>query len=298
MPEGDTVYRAARKLDRALTGHELVRTDFRVPRHATVDLSGATVTTTISRGKHLLTRIEHGEDHWTLHTHLKMEGSWHVYDAGGRWKRPAHQARVVLSVDERQAVGFSLGIVELLPSADEDSVVGHLGPDLLGPDWDETDALRRLLADPTRPVGEVLLDQTNLARASDESSVAKTGTPRSIGEALLDQRNLAGIGNMWMAETLFLTGVNPYAPVPDVPHLSKVINMAYRLLQANKERAIQSSTGSVRRGEERYVYGRAGQPCRRCGTRVQSGEQGAPGRQRVTFWCPHCQPRPNHMPDG
>jgi endonuclease-8 len=261
VPEGDTVYRAAGKLDRALSGHELVRTDFRVPQLATTDLAGATVTETISRGKHLLTRIAAGADRWTLHTHLKMEGSWRIYAADERWRRPAHQARVVLATSERLAVGFSLGIVELLPTADEDSVVGHLGPDLLGPDWDEAEALRRLLDDPARPVAQALLDQTKLA----------------------------GIGNMWMAETLFLTGVNPHVPVPEVPNLAKVITMAYRLLQANKERAVQSSTGSVRRGEERYVYGRAGQPCRRCGTRIRSSEEGPPGRERVIFWCPACQ---------
>lgn len=258
MPEGDTVFRAARLLDRSLSGDVLTRTDFRVPQHATADLAGATVLETISRGKHLLTRI--GDD-WTLHTHLKMEGAWRVHQPGQRWQRPAHQARVVLETTRKTAVGFSLGIVELLPRDREHEAVGHLGPDLLGPDWDETEALRRLLEDPDRP----------------------------LHEALLDQRNLAGIGNMWMAETLFLTGLDPRLPIPQVPDLRKVVNLAYRLLQANKERAIQASTGSTRRGQERYVYGRAGQPCRRCGTRIRSDELGPPGRERVTYWCPSCQ---------
>ena len=162
MPEGDTVWRAARSLDRALAGQILTSTDFRVPQLATVDLSGAKVLRTLSRGKHLLTRIESREA-WTLHTHLKMEGSWHIYQHGQRWRRPADQARVVLSSESRQAVGFALGIVELLPRHREADVVGHLGPDLLGPDWDEHEALKRLCADPDRPVHEALLDQTCLA---------------------------------------------------------------------------------------------------------------------------------------
>jgi endonuclease-8 len=268
VPEGDTVFRTARLLDRALTGRVLTTTDFRVPQHATADLSGGTVVGTVSRGKHLLTRIDRdsptGIEAWTLHTHLKMEGAWRVLERNQRWPRPAHQARVVLTTDDAVAVGFSLGVVELLDRADEESVVGHLGPDLLGPDWDPDEAVRRLLADPDPP---------------------------EVGVALLDQRRLAGIGNMWKAETLFLTGVNPWTPVAEVPDLSKVVNMAYRLLQANKDRAVQATTGSTRRGETFYVFERSGHPCRRCGTRVQSGEQGPPGRERITYWCPTCQPR-------
>ena len=131
MPEGDTVYLAAKKLDRGLTGQVLTASDFRIPSLATSDLSGATVTGTVSRGKHLLTRFDNGV---TLRTHLKMEGSWHLYRPGTRWRLPTHQARVVLSTHEWTAVGFSLGVTELLPRAEEESVVAHLGPDLLGPD--------------------------------------------------------------------------------------------------------------------------------------------------------------------
>ena len=138
MPEGDTVFRAARLLDKSLTGQVLTGTDFRVPQHATADLTGGTVTGTVSRGKHLLTRIDRGDEAWTLHTHLKMEGTWKVLEAGRPWPRPAHQARVVLDTATKQAVGFSLGIVELLERDAEDIAVGHLGPDLLGPDWDAT----------------------------------------------------------------------------------------------------------------------------------------------------------------
>lgn len=260
MPEGDTVYRAARTLHRALSGHPLVRTDFRVPQLATTDLTGATVTETASRGKHLLTRFDAGADRWTLHTHLKMEGSWRVFGAAQRWDRPAHQARVVLATAERQAVGFSLGIVELLPTADEESVVGHLGPDLLGPDWDESEALRRLLADPYRPVGQALLDQTNLA----------------------------GIGNMYVAELCFVSGVHPQSPVGKVSDLTRMVRRAKQMLDLNKERASQSTTGDLR--EPFWVYRRDRQTCRRCGTPIEVNQVGEPGRERATYWCPSCQP--------
>ncbi|WP_340538223.1 DNA-formamidopyrimidine glycosylase family protein [Nocardioides sp. GXZ039] len=264
MPEGDTVYRAARVLDRALSGRVLTRTDFRVPALATVDLSGATVTETVSRGKHLLTRIRPGDGGaaQTLHTHLKMEGSWRVVPDGRRWPRPAHQARVALSVDGTTAVGFSLGIVELLPSAQEDSVVGHLGPDLLGPDWDPDQALVRLLAEPDRP----------------------------LAEALLDQRVLAGLGNMYVAELCFLSGVHPRSPVRSVPDPTRMMRRAHQLLDLNKERAVQSTTGNLRERERMWVYRRDRSACRRCGTPIEIAMTGPAGRERATYWCPSCQP--------
>lgn len=264
MPEGDTVYRAARLLDRKLSGAVLTATDFRVPQHATVDLAGAAVETTTSRGKHLLTRIVHGEDRWTLHTHLKMEGAWRVLDTDQRWPRPAHQARVVLRTATRAAVGFSLGIVELVPTADEGDVVGHLGPDLLGPDWNEDEALGRLLDDPDRPVVE----------------------------ALLDQRNLAGIGNMYAAELCFVAGLHPLAPVGSAPDLRRVVRRARQMLDLNKERPVQSTTGSLRERERMWVYRRDRSACRRCGTPIEVAMRGPAERTRATYWCPRCQPVP------
>jgi endonuclease VIII len=255
VPEGDTVWRAARHLDQTLTGQLLTATEFRVPAYATLDLAGQPVTGTVSRGKHLLTRI--GEDH-TLHTHLKMEGSWHLYKPATRWRRPAHQARVVLRTAEWVAVGFSLGITEVVRRDEEESVVGHLGPDLLGPDWDEDEAVRRLQRDPDRPVGQ----------------------------ALLDQRNLAGVGNMYMAELCFLAGVHPATPVAAVPDLRRLVRRAKQVLEVNKERVEQATTGDLRRGRTHWVYPRAGQPCRRCGTRIVTAELGG----REAFWCPRCQP--------
>ena len=286
MPEGDTVWRTALHLDKALTGAVLLETDFRVPAHATLDLSGRTVEATLARGKHLLTRI--GPDH-SLHTHLKMEGSWHLYKPGTRWRRPAHEARVVLRTEDWTAVGFALGVTEVLARDAEDTVVGHLGPDLLGPDWDEHEALRRLLADPDRPVGDAILDQRNLAGANTQIST-ESGWRREIGEALLDQRCLAGIGNLYKAEALFVAGVNPYIDVSEVPDLRKLVRVARRMLMVNRERVRQTTTGVDRRGQENYVYGRAGQPCRRCGTRIETGSQGPAMQKRVTFWCPSCQP--------
>ena len=261
MPEGDTVWRTALHLDKALTGAVLLETDFRVPAHATLDLSGRTVEATLARGKHLLTRI--GPDH-SLHTHLKMEGSWHLYKPGTRWRRPAHEARVVLRTEDWTAVGFALGVTEVLARDAEDTVVGHLGPDLLGPDWDEDEALRRLLADPDRPVGD----------------------------AILDQRNLAGIGNLYRSELCFLAGVHPRLPVGEVPDLPRLVRRARSVLEANKERVEQTTTGDVRKGRQTWVYRRDKQPCRRCGTTIRVEMQGPETRERASYWCPSCQPDP------
>jgi endonuclease-8 len=256
------VWRTARRLDRALTGHELSATDFRVPSLATVDLAGGRVLRTRSRGKHLLSRIETADERWTLHTHLKMEGAWSIYLPHQRWRRPAHQARVVLTTPERVAVGFSLGIVELLPTSQEEHAVGHVGPDLLGEDWDAAEAVRRLAEQPHRP----------------------------LREALLDQKNLAGIGNMYAAELCFIAGVHPDLPVGDVPDLTRLVHRAHQMLDLNKDRAVQATTGDLRDGRRFWVYRRDRQPCRRCGTPVEVAMGGEPGRERAQYWCPRCQP--------
>ena len=247
----------ARRLHGALAGRVLTRSDFRVPRFATADLTGQTVTETVSRGKHLLTRTDAGI---TVHTHLRMDGSWRVRPAAER-VTGGHRIRLNLANGQWQAVGYLLGIVEVLITAGEQGAVGHLGPDLLGPDWDPAEAERRLRADQARPAGE----------------------------ALLDQRNLAGIGNVYKAETLFLRGVDPWRPVGEIGDLAALVGLAQRLLEANKERPGQVTTGVRRRGEETWVYGRAGRPCRRCGTPIRSADQGRDPDGRVTFWCPRCQ---------
>ncbi|HWG62619.1 MAG TPA: DNA-formamidopyrimidine glycosylase family protein [Streptosporangiaceae bacterium] len=258
MPEGDVVWAAARRLHEALAARALTRSDFRVPRYATTDLTGRVVTEVVSRGKHLLIRVAGG---LTVHTHLRMDGAWRIRPAGAR-VREGHQVRLVLANDQWQAIGYQLGVVEVLPTAGEGRVVGHLGPDLLGPDWDRGEAVRRLLANPGRPVGE----------------------------ALLDQRNVAGIGNLYKAEALFLRGIDPWCATGNVDDPGALVELARRLLDANKARVGQVTTGVWSRGEETWVYGRGGRPCRRCGTTILTGEQGPDAEGRVTYWCPRCQP--------
>ncbi|MBM0259699.1 zinc finger domain-containing protein [Micromonospora sp. 4G55] len=267
MPEGDTVWNTARVLHRALAGAALTGSDFRVPQLATTDLTGWTVRESASRGKHLLLRLAAPEGrsdvrHWTLHSHLRMDGAWRAYAPGERWgARPAHLIRVVLRAPSAVAVGYHLHELALLPTAEEESLVGHLGPDLLGPDWDAAEAVRRLAAHPEA----------------------------TIGEALLDQRNLAGVGNLYKCEVLFLRGLSPWTPVGAVPDLAGTVALAQRLLAANRGRWTQSTTGSLHRGGTSYVYGRRAQPCRRCGTAIRKEELG----ERVTYWCPRCQPAPD-----
>ena len=257
MPEGDTVYRSAKNLAAVFDGTRLTRCDIRVPKFATVDLTGDRVHAIVSRGKHLLMRV--GE--YTLHSHLKMEGSWHIYRNGTRWRRPGWQARAIIANDEYTAVGFELGLFEVVERADEHSVVGYLGPDLLGPDWDAERAVANLASDPER----------------------------HIGLALLDQRNLAGLGNVYRCELCFLRGVLPTRPVADVNDLPRMVALAKKLIEANKDRVERTTTGTLR-GDTDWVYGRAGKPCLRCGTRIMKGELGDDALQlRNIFWCPRCQ---------
>jgi len=262
VPEGDVVWSTARRLHEALAGRVLTRSDFRVPRYATVNLTGQPVTEAVSQGKHLLIRTGNG---LTVHTHLKMEGSWRIRPAdAGPPRKNAHQVRLVLANAEWQAVGYLLGTTEVLPTAREHQVTGHLGPDLLGPGWDAAaaaEAVRRLTGDTGRP----------------------------IGEALLDQRNLAGLGTWYAAEMLFLQGIDPWRGAGDVKDPEALVTLGHRLLDANKARVGHTSTGDTRPGRESWVYGRAGRPCRRCGTLIKRGEQGPPGQERLRFWCPNCQ---------
>lgn len=310
MPEGDTVLQTATRLHEALAGQVLTRSDLRVPRFATADLSGRTVLDVTARGKHLLTRIEGG---LTLHSHLRMDGAWRVYAPDERWRGgPGHQIRAILANTEHIAVGYRLPVLELLRTSEEDRAVGHLGPDLLGPDWDPGPALDRLLAAPERP----------------------------LGEALLDQRNLAGIGNVYKCELCFLARVTPWLPVGALPDgaLPRIVTLAERLLNANRDRPTRTTTitselrtppplgprtgtesgpgagagsgaaaGSgpgaggqaerprarparhpVRVQERLYVYGRARRPCLRCGTPIRLADQD----DRPTYWCPGCQSGP------
>lgn len=287
MPEGDSVYRAAARLREALAGKELIRFDLRVPRFATADLTGFTTLDVVPRGKHLLIRFgqaapdpETGANatpgatpgaiphpRLTLHTHLRMDGTWRILPAttgtpsGARAPGPAQEIRVILGTTTHTAFGYRLPVVELLRTTDEHRAVGHLGPDLLGPDWDEATAAANLLAAPARP----------------------------LGEALLDQRNLAGIGNIYKAELCFLAQVTPWTLVGDLPAatLPRLAAAAHRLLDANKDRH-RNTTGSRRPGQDLFVYGRTHRPCLRCGTPVRESPQDG----RPTYWCPRCQSGP------
>lgn len=256
MPEGDNVFRTARQLHEALAGRIITRFDIRVPGSATADLRGETVSDVIPRGKHLLLRA----GGVTLHSHLKMEGEWHIYPAGGRWRRPGHTARAIVGNERADAVGFDLAMVEVLPTADEQRVVGHLGPDPLAADWDPAEAARR--------VG---------------------GDARPVHVALLDQRNIAGLGNIYVNEVLFVRGILPTTPGTDVD-APALIDTGARMIRANRDRSRRVFTGDARPGRGMWVYGREAKPCRRCGTPVKAGAIGArPTAERNVFWCPVCQ---------
>jgi endonuclease VIII len=261
VPEGDSVWKTARRMRGHLVGRTVTRSDFRVPQLATVDLAGQQVTAFESVGKHLLTRFSGG---LTLHTHLRMDGSWTVTGPGKHLPRAfADEVRLALHTDGPTGWALRMPVMDLVPTEREADVVGHLGPDLLG-DWDEDEAVRRLSTDPQRP----------------------------LVEALLDQKNLAGLGNLWAVETCFLRGRSPWTPVAEVDLLATV-RLAHRMLRHAVEHPGMVTTGDTRRGQTHWVYGRAGRPCRRCGTPVDYRDV-VPGTpySRECWWCPRCQPGP------
>jgi endonuclease-8 len=265
MPEGDTIHRTAVVLRRALVGGTVTRARaqprpglVRVPRLE--PLVGARVTAVEARGKHLLIGFSSGA--W-LRTHMRMRGSWHRYAAGEAWRLPSSRASCVLETDAAVAVCFDAPEVELLANAEvgRHRALTSLGPDLLSASFDAGEAVRRLRE--------------------------RSGVP--LGEALLDQRALAGIGNVYKSEICFIERADPWAPVSVLSDdaLASLAATARRLLLANVGGGRRVTTGVARPGASLWVYGRAGRPCRRCGTRIESRRQGTQGR--VTYWCPHCQ---------
>lgn len=257
------MYLTGRRLDRALAGRELLAGQLRHPRYGHLDLAGRRVREVVSVGKHLLIRFDRGH---SLHSHLRMDGAWHLYRPGGRWRGPGHQVRAVLSTSERMAVGFRLHDLVLLPTRDEHRLIGHLGPDLLGAEWGPqtaTQATRRLAA-----------------RADQE-----------LGLALLDQTVLAGVGNLYKAEVCFLLGVSPWAPVSRVDP-ARAVTLCRELLARNAERPEQSTTNELALGARNWVFERGGAPCRRCGDTVITARQGSGTGERVAYFCPSCQPGP------
>ncbi|MDX2376678.1 Fpg/Nei family DNA glycosylase [Microbacterium sp. LRZ72] len=258
MPEGDTVWRTAHHLSEVLAGAVITDFDIRVPGSATADLTGETVREVVPRGKHILHRI--GEH--TLHSHLKMEGAWHIYRPGARWRAPAFRARAVVATSQWQTVGFDLAMVEVLPTREEHRVVGHLGPDPLADDWDAAEAARRLAAD-----------------------------DRAVHVALLDQRLVAGFGNEYANEMLFVRGIHPNTPAARLDALA-IVELGARMMRQNLAGPGRTFTGDARPGRATWVYGREHRPCRRCGTKIRSGSLGSDAtRERNVFWCPRCQPR-------
>ncbi len=256
MPEGDTVFHTAAVLREALVGTTLTRCDIRVPQHATVDLSGQKVDDVLSRGKHLFIRVGHA----SIHSHLKMDGSWRVFPRG-RTPRPDHKIRILLEAGDVAAAGIDLGVLDVLDRVGDMEAVAHLGPDLLGPDWDPVQAAANLTADPDRP----------------------------IAAALLDQRVMAGVGNVYCNELCFLFGRLPTSPVRALTNPDRVVSKARDMLWANRLRRERTTTGNTRPSQRLWVYGRGGEPCRRCGTRISRAGQSDLTGERVSYWCRSCQ---------
>jgi endonuclease-8 len=265
VPEGDTIHRAAARLAPALEGRTVVRLD--VPRSALRGpVPGVVVTAVQAQGKHLLV---HFGDGWILQTHMRMTGSWHLYRPGERWRKPAHLVRALVEVgpapesasradpDGWVAVCFSAPVVELVRRP----AIDHLGPDLCRTDADLSEAVRRMGAvDPSTPLADVLLDQ----------------------------RICCGVGNVYKSEVPFALGLHPLTPVGslDGDTRRRVVATAARQLQANLTTSLRTTMpgppGTV------GVYGREGEPCRRCGTPVRRARTGP--QARSTYWCPRCQP--------
>ena len=267
MAEGDTVHATAALLHEALAGQVLTRTDFRVPRAATADLSGQGVREVTARGKHLLIRTDAG---LSIHSHLGMDGSWRVYAPGERWRGQAFEVRAVLGTDAAVAVGHRLRTLEVIRTKAEAQVLARLGPDVLGPDWDAAEATRRLAASPER----------------------------EIGEALIDQAVMAGPGNVYRSEVCFLAGVDPRTPARKIEDPARLVELMATAMEANRGGGRRVTTGDRRPGYELWVYGRRGRPCRRCGTPIRSFEQGEGVSRRIVFACPSCQPVEVRGTDG
>jgi endonuclease-8 len=273
VPEGDTIYRAARTLDRALSGDVVTRFESVFPALTRIDddhpLARRTIEGVSASGKHVLMRFS-GD--LVLRTHMRMNGSWHIYRPGERWQRPRRDMRVVVATARFEAVGFNIPVAEFLNARgmrrQED--LRKMGPDLLGDECDETEAIRRFRERPTA----------------------------AIADALINQRVIAGAGNVYKSEVLFLCRVDPFACVHDVSdeQLHEIIGTARKLLRVNVTdpqggivtyRGYRRTTRRSDPAERLYVYGRARKPCRRCGSPIRVRAQGP--NARLTYWCPTCQ---------
>ena len=267
--------RTARRLDLALAGRTLVRAELRWPTLGDVDLAGRTVSQVTAYGKQILTRFaDAGHEPLTLRSHLRMEGQWSIAPAGPEHWPAAGGVRVraVLANSEWTAIGTWLGLLDLVTTADESSLIGHLGPDVMADRFPSSGRAESVLRLSRRP-------------------------ERTIGSALLDQTNVAGIGTMYMAETLFLQGVSPWRPVGEVD-LPPVLDLARKLLLRGAKMSIPTTTGNPRTGANTFVHARSGKPCRRCGAIVRVAMVGDPTKERTAFYCPVCQPGDVPTDDG
>lgn len=259
MPEGDTLYRAAARLQ-ALTGQTLteLRGSHRSIRPWVRKLTGRRITSVENVGKHLLIHFDGG---FSLRTHMQMTGVWHLYDRGERWRKTPGKARVVIGTGANLAVCFAAPDVEIGPTATILSSLERLGPDLTGDEFDHEEAMARM-----------------------ERSKAVT-----VSDLLLDQSVMAGVGNVFKSEILFLEKLHPEASPQNLDGQArhKLIRRARKLLLINRERVERNTTGVRGPSNRMWVYGRGRRPCRRCTTLVASGEIGDPAR--VTYWCPRCQ---------
>jgi endonuclease-8 len=275
MPEGDTIFRAARTLDAALAGREVTRFASELPQlHRVSDdapIAGRTVERVEARGKHLLMHFSGG---LTLRTHMRMAGSWHVYRPGERWQRPRAQMRIAIETPVFEAIAFNVHEAEWLRAQDlARSEALQLGPDVLAGDYEAAEVVRRMRMRDDEPICDVLLDQ----------------------------RVLAGLGNVYKSELLFLAGVHPLTPVRALaePQLLELATEARKHMQANARsgapsgittyRGLRRTTRRADPSERLWVYGRAGRPCRRCATPIESTLTGK--HLRRTYSCPRCQPR-------
>ncbi len=258
MPEGDILFRIAATLRKTIGGQNIVEFRSTLPALADAGLAGHVVAQIQSLGKNLLIHLDDGR---TILTHLKMTGSWHVYRPQEKWRKPAHTARLSLHTEPWVAVCFNAPVVELLRprEVERHPMLRDLGPDLLAPTPDLEEAYRRL------------------ARSE-----------RPLGEAILDQRIAAGIGNVYKSELLFLLGLNPFELVPKFSQaqLRDLLYQAVELMQRNV-RGGPRVTRARGDGRSLWVYGRAREPCLRCGEPVAMRRQGDAGRS--TYYCPRCQ---------
>ena len=274
MPEGDTIYRAARTLHTALAGQIVTRFETGLAQLAALDrnepIAGRVVEQVAAAGKHLLMTLSGGI---VLRTHMRMNGSWHIYRPGERWQRSPQAMRILLETPDWVAVAFNVYVAEFVRTDQlhRHRPVATLGPDLLG-DFDAAHALLR---------------------------VRQQGA-RAVHEVLLDQRVMAGIGNVYKSEILFLSGLHPDTPADVVPDedWQRLMSLARTLLKANiaessgqgieTYRGLRRTTGRMNAEERLWVYSRGGRPCRKCGSRIASRKDGDDAR--VTYWCPVCQP--------